>query len=132
MWRASVVLAFDAAVKGDVFLPDFLRKEKDTLVECISALTTKWNRISEELTGVSGLLLEMWNEIRFFWYPHLLAEKVQSLALEINDKDDAMKSSQISLSKTKVAFFEATVALDFFYKKVKELEMSLNKSWEGY
>lgn len=48
--------------------------------ECIDALVIERDHILDELIKLSNLLREINDDVRAFGYPHLLAEKVQSLA----------------------------------------------------
>lgn len=52
-----------------------------------------------------GLLTEMGNEIHYFGYPHLLAERVHSLVLEIKEKNVVISSAQSALSTVEVRIF---------------------------
>lgn len=55
-------------------------------VDHVSALIIEHTWFLKELTKMSYLLTKMWKGIRSFVYPHILAEKVSSLALEIKEK----------------------------------------------
>lgn len=67
-----------------------------------------------------GLLTNMGNEIRSFGYPHLLDERVHSLAFVIKKKDVSLTYAHMTLSIIKVSFVEANRALDSFRKTLKE------------
>lgn len=78
----------------------------------VGALTIEQNRLLEKLTKISGLLTHMGNELRYFGYPYLLVESVQSLALDMKKNDVTLTSSQTKLTKTKAILAEAAQALD--------------------
>lgn len=66
-------------------------------------ITVEYNQFLEELTKMSGLLMKVRNEIQYFWYPYMLAEKVQLLDLKIKGKDISLTFSHAKLSKIEVA-----------------------------
>lgn len=76
--------------------------------------------ISRRAHKNEGLLTDMGNEIRYFGYPHLLDERVHSLAFMIKKKDVSLTYAHMTLSIIDVDFVEANKALDSFRKTLKE------------
>lgn len=85
-------MAFRDAGRGEAFLPNLLRQERDKLREHADDITVEQSQFFEEIRGASIKFITIEAVVEFLEYSGTLVEKVYLLSREVSEKNKVFAS----------------------------------------